>query len=217
MLKIATLICLIIGLSGCIRTLDQIQEEAQRSQVMALQEEKASLDTQVNDLQEDLRMMAGRLETLERQSKESRENERVSTEEDKKIKENRLKAYEETLAEVEAKNRELKIELEALKSVVLSKGATNKKTVKKSTNPFSEAEALFKKKDWQKAILGYQKYRESHPKGKFYKLATYKIGVCFQELNMRSEAKAFFDEVIERFPKTSEASKAAVRLKSLKK
>jgi TolA-binding protein len=48
-------------------------------------------------------------------------------------------------------------------------------------------------------------------------VATYKIGVCFQELGMIEEAKAFYDEVIAKYPKSNEAAKATSRLKAMSK
>ncbi|MEZ4872462.1 MAG: tetratricopeptide repeat protein [Bdellovibrionales bacterium] len=47
--------------------------------------------------------------------------------------------------------------------------------------------------------------------------ATLKIGECFQELGMASEAKVFFDEVIEKSPDSKEAKKARIRLQALSK
>ena len=54
-----------------------------------------------------------------------------------------------------------------------------------------------------------------NPKGKRYADATYKIGMSFQELKLKDDAKAFYQEVIQKFPKSSEAKKAEVRLKKL--
>ena len=44
----------------------------------------------------------------------------------------------------------------------------------------------------------------------------YKIGVCFQEMGMKSEAKAFFEEVVEGYPKSRTAEKSKYRLKNIK-
>lgn len=87
----------------------------------------------------------------------------------------------------------------------------------KNDDPFGKAEALFKKSDWKNAILEFNKYRDNFPKGKNYSEATYKIGVCFQELNMKDEARAFYTEVIEKFPKSKSARSAKYRLNQLKK
>lgn len=82
---------------------------------------------------------------------------------------------------------------------------------------FNEAEDLFYKKEWRKAVLAYEKYRSTYPKGSSYAMATYKIGVCFSELGMATEAEAFYSEVLEKFPQSKAAKSAAYRLKNLKK
>jgi TolA-binding protein len=87
-------------------------------------------------------------------------------------------------------------------------------TSTKST--YETAEANFQKKAWKDAIVEYQKYRDRNPKGRHYSESTYKIGVCFQELGMRDEAKSFYSEVIAKFPKTKSADKAKIRLKQIK-
>ena len=71
-------------------------------------------------------------------------------------------------------------------------------------------------KKWKDAIVVFSKYRDQFPKGKKYADATYKIGVCFQELGMKEEAKPFLEEVVAKFPGTSEAKKASFRLKAPK-
>ena len=89
-----------------------------------------------------------------------------------------------------------------------------------SDNPktqFQAAEAAFEKKAWKEAILDYEKYRKAFPKGKEFPAATYKIGVSFQELGMADEARAFYEEVIAKFPKGKDAKSAQARLKALKK
>ena len=86
----------------------------------------------------------------------------------------------------------------------------------KKVDAFSAADELFKAGDFKKAALSFQKYREAQPKGKKFSEATYKLGVCFQELGMKDEAKTFFEEVIAKFSQSPEAKKAKSRLKSLK-
>jgi TolA-binding protein len=83
-------------------------------------------------------------------------------------------------------------------------------------DPLDAAAEMFSGKKWKDAAAAFQKYREAFPKGKAYSDATYKIGVCFQELGLKDEAKSFYDEVVAKFPKSKEAKKARIRLKSLK-
>ena len=79
---------------------------------------------------------------------------------------------------------------------------------------FTEAEKLFKEKKWKQAIVQYQKYREKNKKGKFYKKAVFQIGLCFQNLKMYQESEVFFKEVVNSFPRSTEADLAKKFLSS---
>ncbi|MBK9294536.1 MAG: tetratricopeptide repeat protein [Oligoflexia bacterium] len=46
--------------------------------------------------------------------------------------------------------------------------------------------------------------------------ATYKIGLCFTELGLKKDAKEFYKDVIEKYPKTSWAKKAKYRISQIK-
>lgn len=98
-----------------------------------------------------------------------------------------------------------------------SSGLRTSPSSAKPKGPYDRAEALFAKSDWKNAILEYNKYRDNFPKGKSYADATYKIGVCFQELGLVKEAQSFYQEVIEKFPKSKTAKSAKYRLNQLKK
>lgn len=87
----------------------------------------------------------------------------------------------------------------------------------KSSNSYELAQGFFANKEWKRAILNYQKYVEDHPKGKDVSDSKYKIGVCFQELGMKEEAMAFFEEVVANYGKTDAGKKAKIRLAKLKK
>ncbi len=85
----------------------------------------------------------------------------------------------------------------------------------KKQNPFEIAETHFQSKEWKKAILSYQAYVEEFPKGKSVAEAKYKIGVCFQELGLKDEASAFYEEVVAGYAKTESGKKAKIRLSAL--
>lgn len=122
--------------------------------------------------------------------------------------EKRILTYGESLILLERK-------IGASQSVRTSSPTTNVSS--KKSSPYDIGESYFKKSDWKAAILEYNKYRDQFPKGKKYADATYKIGVCFQEMGMKSEAKAFYSEIIEKFPKSKSAKSAKYRLNQLKK
>lgn len=82
---------------------------------------------------------------------------------------------------------------------------------------YDVAEDLFNKKDWKKAILSYQKFAEEFPKSKLVPDAKYKTGVSFQELGLKDEALAFYEEVSVQYPQTQAGKKAKIRIASLSK
>lgn len=94
-------------------------------------------------------------------------------------------------------------------------GAEPKANVK--SNPYDVAQEFFAKKEWKKAILSYQKYVDEFPKGKNVPEAKYRIGVCFQELGMKEEAAAFYEEVVAQHPKSDAGKRSKIRLSKLKK
>ena len=88
---------------------------------------------------------------------------------------------------------------------------------KSATNSYDIAQDFFDKKDWKKAILNYQKFVEEFPKSKNVPDAKYKTGVSFQELGLKDEAMAFYEEVALQYPTNAAGKKAKTRIASLKK
>ncbi|MCB0366753.1 MAG: tetratricopeptide repeat protein [Bdellovibrionaceae bacterium] len=204
--------------SGCLRTRADLKEAESKSEMQNklsnLQQSAARDEVRFQDYDEQFRYMRGRIETLEQRLNEARQEKEQALQERQTAKtqsDERLRLYEEALRKLEGQIVSLSQELEQVKKAKAAPAPASKK------GNFSAAEDSFDKKDWKAAIVGYQKYREMNPKGRKYASATYKIGVCFQELGMGNDARAFFDEVIEKFPKSSEAKQAKTRLKSVKK
>lgn len=78
---------------------------------------------------------------------------------------------------------------------------------------FLRAEALFSKEQYKKAILDYSALQEKFPKSKSLPKALLKIGNSFEELGMKSDATAFYQEIIDKHPKSPEAKTAHTKLK----
>lgn len=203
--------------TGCLTTRSQMREQNQlQSQVANIQEAKADYDIRLQEFEGQLREFNGRIEVLENDSRQFRdfqgklgENKKL----DEELLENKFRVVQEALLKIEAELQKINTEIERIK---LEKAKSNQ--AKKSTpkGNYQQAEADFAKKKWKEAAVGYQKYRDLNPKGRNYADATYKIGVCFQEMGMRKESKAFYEEVIEKHPKSHTATKAQYRLKNLK-
>lgn len=209
-----------LTLTGCLMTRDQIREGASTtsstpSQVSQAQIKKAEAAARIDDLEEMVRTSTGRIEVLENEINQMRQAEQEkqgSTAEASEV-DKKFMIFEEALKSLEAQIRTLAAEVQSLKSASHAGGSSSDS--KKKGN-FAGAEEAFNQKDWKRAIVGYQKYRDLNPTGKWYPEATYKIGVSFQELKMNTEAKAFYEEVIAKFPKDKNSNKAKYRLKNLK-
>lgn len=176
---------------------------------------------------EQMRQLGGRVDTLENHVNHLASLKVLADEGEAKNKtaqDQKFVAYEDALKKLETQVQQLSEEVTRLKTAPVAAAPVANGSLKtpeaatggKLKTPYDEGEELFTAKKWKEAIVSYQKYRDVYPKGRMYTDSTYKIGICFQELGMKDEAKAFFEEVIAKAPKSKEAKKASFRMKSLK-
>lgn len=227
--------CLFFALSlaacGSIKTRKDLQIqgiELQRSQaaapqraasspVVVKQVESVAAETKASELgvddpvslklqmSEQIRKMSGELQDL----KDLRAEElRLWQEREQKL-ELRLGQIEAKMAVYEQSIAQLETELQHLKTLKTAAPVAK-------LGVFETAEQHMAAKSWRRAILEFENYRKKYPKGRRVDMATYLIGVCFQELKLNEEAKAFYRETIEKFPKTEAARKAKYRLGQMK-
>ncbi len=169
-----------------------------------------------DDLDDQMRQLNGRVDTVENQMTQTNaamQAEKQSVTQMAQAIDQKFATYEEAIKKLEAQVASLTEQVNAAKASAPAAGGGG---AAKGRTPYDEAEDLFGAKKWKEAIVSYQKYRDNNPKGKMYADATYKIGMCFQELKMKDEAKAFYSEVISKYPGSKEAKKAAFRSKQLK-
>lgn len=79
---------------------------------------------------------------------------------------------------------------------------------------FVRGESYFKKLQYNKAILDYSRFPEKFQKSSLHPKALLRIGECFEALGRKDDAKAFYSDLAEKFPKTAEGKFARKRLKS---
>lgn len=89
---------------------------------------------------------------------------------------------------------------------------TEEKPVEKKTI-LEQAEEHFKNENWKQAIFAYEEFRKKEPQSDKFAIATLNIGLSFQKLELKEEAKVFFQEVIDQFPRSKSASSARQALK----
>ncbi len=190
---------------------DVVQQEKGRlaqKQIVDLQrQQNADRIVWKQDVDSTLRNLIGRTEALEHRMNTAFDYQRTELEGSKK-------SQGIFLEEVRIINEKLNQMKERLDNLEKRRQVVKKKREVKKTG-WVVAEDLFKLKKWKKAIVAYQEYRTKNPKGRFWAEATYKIGVCFQELGLKLDAKSFYQEVIEVKPNSKAARNAKYRLKKL--
>lgn len=219
------------------------QLEAQQSQVTNVASDTAVVNVTPEEKDELIRGLNGRVEVLENQL-QTMTKER---EEEKKQFEQKLTLLQEALVKLEneihppamADDKSADKKSDAAVASVepgmessddlarKEKGVKNEKGTKaeksdskkseKKLSPLEAGEEYFAKQDWKKAILSFNQYTDETPKGKHVPEAKYKIGVCFQQLGMKEEALAYFEEVAANYGSTDAGKKSKARLAKLKK
>ncbi len=215
-------------LSGCLQTRSDLKTGEQRQvlqqQVGTLQKTNADTYNRIADLEEQVRFYNGRIEVLENKlatAHNESEQLRRNSVETVQSQNQKIAIFQEALGRMEQNMSALQAELAGVRTQGLA-DQTRKEVQQKEAqknadkNPFDSGEGYFEKKDFKAAILEYEKYRSKNPKGKNVAAATYKMGVSFQELGMKDEAKTFYDEVVSKHPKSDEARKAKSRLQKIK-
>jgi len=77
---------------------------------------------------------------------------------------------------------------------------------------FLRGESNFKLKEYKKAIVDYSKFPEKYTKSNYHSKALLKIAESFEALEMKEDAKAFYADLLDKFPKTVEGKIAKKRL-----
>lgn len=207
---------------GCLKTRNDVREtetrQVMQQQVTTLQRTNADVSTRFLETDERMRELIGRVEELENKINSGNQNLEIqlkASQQGQLETNQKVVVLQEALGKMEAQVLQLTAELQALRAEPVGR-ASAAPTSKNERETFAQGQDLFAQKEWKKAILLYQKYRDENPRGKNFAEATYKIGVSFQELGMKDEAKTFYEEVIASYGKTESAKKAKTRLKGLK-
>ncbi|KYG67242.1 hypothetical protein AZI86_09560 [Bdellovibrio bacteriovorus] len=216
----------VLFMTGCLKTRNEVKEGEQRStmqqQVVTLQRSNADVGNRFSDLESQIRELNGRVDVVENnvgKGSAGMENALKNSQQQNMEVGQRVAILQEAMGKLERDLLALNAEVQGLKAEKMAaQGQQAAKAAQAARKDFHEqGEEAFEKKDWKQAILQYQKYRDEYPKGKKFADSTYKIGVAFQELGMKDEAKTFYDEVVAKFPKSEEARRARIRLKSVGK
>jgi TolA-binding protein len=227
-----------LSLSGCLRTRAQIRDGASDSTegtevygapaITPVQGSQGSSQYDVDEIKQEMTRLQGRIEDLERKQKEWEEekaNSSKKSEEAQNLSE-RLGKLEQSLGDLKeslSKNTlgssfdKAKSQFEAgnfsESSEMLTSYLSSPSPKKVEEATFLRAESYFKLKEYKKAIVDYSKFPEKFSRSSRMPAALYKIGLSFEALGMREDAKGFFQELADKYPKSSEAKKIKNKLK----
>lgn len=212
--QVVAMAFLLTGLTGCLVTRNEAREVERRSQdqVTSMQKANADQSNRFNDLDEDMRSMNGRIEVMENRMQQVQAQ--ASSQQGMDAARGAELERKVTLLQEEIKRLSALLDATVLEVGALKAGANA--TVPEPTGKkgsFEMAEDFFEKKEWRKAALAYQKFRDENPKSKRFPKATLRLGQAFQELGMKDDAKTFFEEVVAKYPSSDEAKQAKTLLK----
>ncbi len=209
-------------LQGCLDTRESQRENEEKhqlqKQVGSLQRTTADVNSKFQEVDDEVSKLSARVDVVDNKvSKNDERIEKILGQRDLKIKESseKLALHQEALTKMEAQLSAMQSQINQLIEEQ-KKAPAPVKSEGGEKGQFKAAEDHFDKKQWQDAAIAFEKYRKANPKGKHAAEALYKIGVSFQELGSKDEAKIFFKDVLSQYPNTPEAKKAGTRLKSLK-
>lgn len=231
---LVTLVAISLFMTGCLQTRNDVRDNESRNvmqqQVSTMQRANADTGNRFSDIEENMRALNGRLDVVENNQQNSNlQNQLKATQQQNEALGKKVEVLQDALTKMETQMYALNGQVNAINANRQAAEAAEKAAVEKANaeraaekaekakrSPYDVGQEHFNKKEWKQAILAYQKYRDESPKGAHFADATYKIGVSFQELGMKDEAKTFFDEVLSKYSKSDEARRAKIRLKGLK-
>lgn len=227
-----------LSLSSCLRTRAQMRDESyDREEPTEVRPAEPVRDVEpqggyaIEELKSEFTRLAGKIEDLERSQKEGIQ--KSGSPEDIKRLESRLIALEENLAAIQEMVNKTQVSPAALDPSELYKKAMSQyhsqnyedavetfaeylkapKAKKAEEATFLKAECFYKLKEYKKAIVEYSKFPEKFTKSNHLPEALYKIGSSFELLGMKEDARGFYQELVEKFPKSPEAKKARKKVK----
>lgn len=211
-MSLAGLALVVALLPGCLKTRGEVREgdkkKTVQDQVITLQKSAADQGSRFTEIEDELRTMNGRLEVMENRLGQAQERQTGDAAKTQDL-ERKVSLLQEEIVRLNGTIEALNQEMNALKAGATA--AIPEPTGEKGA--FDLAEDYFTKKEWRKAVLAFQKFRDQNPKSKRFPKATLRIGQSFQELGMKDDAKTFYEEVVAKFPKSEEAKQARNLLK----
>ncbi len=230
------LVSLCGSLSGCLKTRAQLREDQQGTgnpetlqsvPAQPAQEVEPQGGYAIEELKSEMTRLLGRVEDLERSQKGLTGKDGLVDKEDLRKLEARLGQLEQSLTEVSAhlaqvqevtaqqnpeelfKKAKVQYDAENYEGAAELFGSYTKIPKVKHIQDalFYRGECYFKLKYYKKAIVEYSKFPEKYSHSTHMPEVLYKIALSFENLGMKEDAKGFFQELAEKYPKSPEAKK----------
>lgn len=236
---VALSLALLLGLSGCLRTRAQMQEEAPeaeqtRAVSAGVQEVQPQGSYAVDELKAEVARLNGKIDDLERAQKEPKKEDPAKEELIKKL-ETRIAELEQAQMQMIEALKKMQQEPEKPKATPSElfrsgKEAFREKDYQRSVDLFTAylktndpnhpeeaayliGESHYAQKNYRGAIVDFSGFNEKFAKSRRVPASLYKIGQCFEALGMKDDAKPFYQELVERYPKSPEARSAKSKVK----
>ena len=97
----------------------------------------------------------------------------------------------------------------------LSSAACGRKSQNFYFGNYSEAERLYGKGEYEKAIEKYQAYRDENPEGNLAVIAQYYMAKSYQALGKKDDARRHYQEIAQKHPDLVWANFSNTQLKEL--
>lgn len=195
---------LLLGVFRCaqwpLKTRAQLKEE----RVSTVEVKKNSWEPVVEELSQQLRVTLGRLEELEHRLRELEKKPRTESQDSET-----LKALVEEMKWQRQELTELKAQVQSL---------WRKSEGPSEDDPWIVAQKAYEKGDCPKAVLDFQKARQKLGSKSLdrWAEATFKMASCLEKMNLKEDARAFWEELEERAPQSTWAKKSPYRKSSKK-
>ncbi len=232
--RLVLAMALSLCLTGCLKTRSQLRDDEEGAgKPVPAQVTEVKGQYALDEIKSEMTRLNGRLEDLERAGRSAAHDDKSKDE--LKALENRIIELEKSQADlIEAlKKFETSAQTNRDPAELLAKGkqALDEKKydaaidhlsaflkIPKAKNQeevfFLRGEAYYGAKHYKKAIVDFSKFPEKFTKSKHMSLALLRIGQSFDALGMKDDAKGFYQELIEKFPKSAEAKTAKKKAKS---
>ncbi|MEL7369766.1 MAG: tetratricopeptide repeat protein [Myxococcota bacterium] len=199
--------------------LDEMKElvARMRGRVEGFDERVTSVETKSSKVQEELELRFQGLDEQRKIEKAKSEAEKQKAIASARARERLLTNPSKALAEAQrliGKNEP--VEARRLVRELLLRNKSKRSFRKRQPQAqFLIGETYFTEGNFQQAAAEYNTVRKKHARSRYVPEALYKLGMCFEKLNLKEDAKLFYTTVVKKYAKYAVSKKAKARLRKL--